>query len=870
MSLLNDILTWTETLPNWQRDAARRLLLSEEGLTVTDYDELYLLLKSEHGLPKPDDLNAQALSSAHLPAELAAGETVNLKTLRELKNVNKIPQDQSLNFSEQGITVIYGGNGSGKSGYARVMKHACRARDQSEPVHPDASDPDAATAIPSAIFDVEVGGNAEEIFWAHNSEPPDKLSAIAVFDSRCARSYLTAEQDVAYLPYGLDVVENLANVVLPELSRRLDEEIASIDINTAPYDYLHGKTAVGQQIEGLSAKSDTKVITQLGTLNDDEVKQLDGLNKALSEVDPEAKAKELRLSAMRLKAYAGKIIKPLTWVCDEAVGKLQKLTQAKTDAEEAEAKAAEALQAGEMLLPGTGTQVWKALFESARRYSTVAYPENEFPYVADPSVCPLCQEELSDAAGQRLIRFEQYVKDDVAKVASEERKKLDIAKQKIEGADLKFDNDAVLEELRQMDETLPEIIGYFEGGLEVRKQAMLDCLTTNDWDGIPNLSEDPRAKIRTLAFQQLRTARTLARTADEEKKQKLVEERDELAARLDLSKCLEAVLALLQRMNRKSGLEQCYEQLKTRSISNKSKQFASQAVTAELKNALDQEFEALGVGHIQTTLKEKNIRGRMYHQLLLDLPTARKTEEILSEGEQRAIALGAFLAELALANHSCGIVFDDPVSSLDHWRRRDVARRLVAEGQIRQVIVFTHDTSFLGQLCDEIDEAQISSSMMFLEWRGNSPGYVNEGLPWDHQGYKARINSLEQAQSQLAKTWPTYPGEEDKTQMRHEYDGLRATLERVIQDVVFNGVVKRYRDWIRVDSLGDVVGFEQSEYEEIDKLHKRCCDVITAHDPSSAKDASVPTATDLGNDIEALKKLVQAIKDRRKQTKESQ
>ena len=93
----------------------------------------------------------------------------------------------------------------------------------------------------------------------------------------------------------------------------------------------------------------------------------------------------------------------------------------------------------------------------------------------------------------------------------------------------------------------------------------------------------------------------------------------------------------------------------------------------------------------------------MFHQLLLDLPIANKIEEILSEGEQRAIALGSFFAELALANHSCGIVFDDPVSSLDHWRRLNVARRLVEEAKSRQVIVFTHDTSFLGQLCDEIE-----------------------------------------------------------------------------------------------------------------------------------------------------------------------
>jgi energy-coupling factor transporter ATP-binding protein EcfA2 len=257
----------------------------------------------------------------------------------------------------------------------------------------------------------------------------------------------------------------------------------------------------------------------------------------------------------------------------------------------------------------------------------------------------------------------------------------------------------------------------------------------------------------------------------------------------------------------------------------------------------------------------------MLHQLILDLPTAAKIDEILSEGEQRAIALGAFLGELTLANHSCGIVFDDPVSSLDHWRRRNVARRLCEEAKIRQVVVFTHDTSFLGQLSDEIDEGMIPHSMMFLEWQNGTPGCVNDGLPWEHQGYKARVDYHEKAQRRLATAWPPYPGEKEKTQMRIEYSELRATLERVIQDVVFNGVVKRYRDWIKVDSLKDVVGFDHSEYIAIEKLHKRCCDVVLAHDPSSAKTLTVPTAIELGNDILALKGIINAVLARRKLAK---
>jgi hypothetical protein len=357
------------------------------------------------------------------------------------------------------------------------------------------------------------------------------------------------------------------------------------------------------------------------------------------------------------------------------------------------------------------------------------------------------------------------------------------------------------------------------------------------------------------------------KAADEDDRKKLEDELRELSARQNLAKSLPAIIDLLGRMKKKAALEKCQSSLKTRPISDKSKELATAAVTEELRKALDVEFAALGLSHIKTKLKERSVKGKMLHQLLLDLPTTNRIEEILSEGEQRLIALGSFFAELTLANHQSGIIFDDPVSSLDHWRRRNVARRLVEEARVRQVVVFTHDTSFLGELCDEIELAGIPNSMSFLEWIGGFPGCVNSGLPWDHQGYKERINALEQAQKILARGWPAYPGEKEISEMRHQYDRLRATLERVIQDVVFNGVVKRYRDWIRVDSLAGVVGFDTAEYQAIENLHRRSCDVVTAHDPSSAKAAAIPSAIDLGNDIEALKTIVATIKNRRAASK---
>lgn len=865
MPLLDDILKWSETLPNWQRDAARRLLQNPNCPSDADLSDLYALLKKENGLPVDTDLVACPLAAEHLPAETVAGEQVVLLALRELEHVNRIPSDHILKFSESGMTVIYGGNGSGKSGYARVMKRACRARDQSEPILPNAHDPTATGKVATAKFDLKVAGGSEEVLWAHDSTPPDCLSRISVFDSRCARSFVTAEKDVAYLPYGLDIVQNLADRVIPKLTQILDAELGTIDVDKLPLAHLSGDTEVGKTMERLSANSDAPTITALGTLSEADRARLAELERALREADPLTKAKELRLSSTRLKTYGEKLAQPLAWVSPESVEKLQKLAEDKTVAESAEAKAADTLRAGEALLPGTGEPVWKTLFEAARRFSIeVAYPGEEFPASADGKVCPLCQQDLKAPVSDRLKRFDEYIKNDVGKIANEARKKIDTAKDKLERADLRIGPEQALrDELNALDTSIDSAIEEYQTSLEQRRNVLLQCLETSHWDEIPALVEGPRVRIRQLAAHQLEQFRTLVRAADEKKREELQSDYKELDARQDLAKSLKAVLALLLRMKDKAALEKCKSSLRTRPISDKAKEFASVAVTEELKKSLNREFKALGIGDIQTKLKERGNHGKILHQLVLDLPTTAKIDEILSEGEQRAIALGSFLAELALANHSCGIVLDDPVSSLDHWRRRDVARRLVAEAKKRQVIIFTHDTAFLGQLCDNIEVESIPSAMMFLEWRGSVPGCVNDGLPWDHQGYKARIDALEQAQRKLAKGWPPYPSDDEANQMRSQYDRLRATLERVIQDVVFNGVIKRYRDWIRVEMLEEVVGFGRNEYDAIVKLHKRTCDVVSAHDPSSAKGAPVPSATDLASDISALKQIVDAIKTRR-------
>jgi hypothetical protein len=133
---LNDIVTWSagkHPLPDWQRDALQRLY-AQQKLSASDVDELYVLCRQVHESLEAGETNLtrQPLDASHVPANWNTGGVVALKSIGHAKSVNALADDQTLNFAEVGLTVVYGDNGAGKSGYGRVLKRVCRARDQED------------------------------------------------------------------------------------------------------------------------------------------------------------------------------------------------------------------------------------------------------------------------------------------------------------------------------------------------------------------------------------------------------------------------------------------------------------------------------------------------------------------------------------------------------------------------------------------------------------------------------------------------------------------------------------------------------------------------------------------------------------------
>ena len=110
----------------------------------------------------------------------------------------------------------------------------------------------------------------------------------------------------------------------------------------------------------------------------------------------------------------------------------------------------------------------------------------------------------------------------------------------------------------------------------------------------------------------------------------------------------------------------------------------------------------LGADKIKVELtKEGGGKGIVKHSIKLKDVENAKPIDVLSEGEYKIIALAAFLADVTGGNDNNPFVFDDPISSFDQSFEEKTVERLVELSQNRQVIIFTHRLSLLGQLNDK-------------------------------------------------------------------------------------------------------------------------------------------------------------------------
>ncbi len=861
MTVLQEILKWSKELPLWQSDVIARLLTSPV-ITTDKMEEVYTLLKSSHGITDESKLKPNPLRDDQIPAPTNNKEAVTLRSIHSLINVNALAEEQTLTFQENGVTVIYGDNGSGKSGYSRLLKRACRARDQEEAILPNFNKSPQTDDKAQGAFDITVNGKTDTIHWVDGQPPPEILSSLSIFDSRCARAYLDQEDDFSYIPYGLEIFEGLAKTC-GQLEVMVKRDIAAITPDLDAFTALIEDTLVGKLINNLSRKTTEEEITALSSLSEVEIDRHKSLHEILKDENPLEKIKILEAKIARIKTISERIISKSSTVDHAVIKKICELSDKYRSSKEVAKIAKKEFNESEKLLLGTGGDAWREMFEAARKFSLESHPDHSFPDLGADSPCPLCQQPL-ESGSERLKRFERYILQEAEKTMQENRVLLNVEYQEIINLNMDLNLDEVtIKEISDINIKLAENIVAFQETLNTRQQLIKEGIEKNIWGGLEAKISTPNDDIQTLIEKLTQDVDTLKKAANDKARQLLLNEFKELEARIKLSQVKESVVSAVNKLGHQHKLNLCLKDLNTNPISRKASEIAQSVISVDLANALNTEFEALGVSNLKIAAKTRTVKGKSLHKLKLEFTQNHPTKSILSEGEQRAIAIGAFLAEVNLSENKGGIVFDDPVSSLDHTRRESVAKRLITEAAQRQVVILTHDIYFACILLEEakLNKTPISTFSVNETKEGFGVPYTD--LPFEGQSTKKRIGSLKEMHQKIDKFYRDSETQNYKTWTTEAYRRLRITWERAVEEVLFRNVVLRFRKSIETTRLKGVK-VEDTDYHEIDAGMTRCSN-FAPHDRALLAGISTPKPDELLKDISALESWRDRIEGRSKE-----
>ncbi len=858
MDVLNEILSWSQSRPNWQREALRLLVL-KGSLDQDDFDELLAHCKGAHGLA--DKLPFNPLSAEHIPSMSNVAEAVVLNTLTHEKGVNALANNQTIKFGK-GLSIVYGQNAAGKSGYTRVLKKACRARGSEDILGNVLSD--KAPSRPSVVLNYSIGPADYKWNWTDSDNQDPALGNVSVFDRHCATVYLSQKTDVAFRPFGLDLFDKLA-ACCEKIRTGLEKERQELNRKEFQPAVPPGTTAYAliSEINALTNLDTIRAKANLPQKDLERAKELKRQIRELSDEDSGKNKRELELRLKRIQSFRDDLANIGHLLSNENLLAIQK-SQFEMVAKGKVAKDLEAKFLTYSRLEGTGSEEWQALWNSASEFSKVAYPKNEFPVMKKGASCLLCQQELDNDAIDRFTSFQKLMtssaQQDVAEAKADLEARLDELN---ESLGLELSESDVLAELDLENEEVTKELTKVIKDFESRVRSIAKLIESNKQIAGSDFKMDLAGLNRVEKSLQQRI-KSLSAAVDKAEFRRLQQELAELEGRKALQESLSAITREIERQKQIAVYTVCIGDVGTTALTKKSTEVTKEVVTEHLISSFHRELEKLGFDHLEIDLQPSGAsRGALYHKLVIKRATNIEVQDVVSEGEARALSIAAFFAELSTASNLSGILFDDPVSSLDHLWRERIARRLVEAAQGRQVIVFTHDIVFLSTLSQIAEELKVDISHQYIHREHDGAGVSSPDLPWVAMRVKDRIGVLKRKLQEVAKIEKTSAKETYEKEAAHVYGLIRETWERALEEVLIGGALERYRPSVQTLKVKLLADITAKDCEIFDAGMTKCSRWLPGHDNSAAESSPFPNSVELGKDIVLIESWVREINKRR-------
>lgn len=706
-----------------------------------------------------------------------------LTKLVHKEGVNALTENQIIKFHDD-VTIINGLNGAGKSGYFKIINEIVGGNQVKDIL------PNIYKDNPPEI-DVEISYKESQhqttINWDGNSRSLEKLNKCKVFDTSYLNGLLETRQNDTTLiqPLGLNIFTYLIDL-LDKFKNQLGINADKKRIQKPNIDL----TNISEEIQSVFqnhnlTETRKKEIIKLFDFSDENGKKLDDLNKeikTLKQVNIQDKIKILtdsRSSILNLKDWLTNNHRVLS----ECITESKKLIDIKKEKQVANNQAKEQFDVLNSI-PSSNTKEWKEFIITGQAYSKTL--EN------NEGVCPYCMQELqSDNSVKILQAYGSFLQDNSERELRQAVTILHSKLKEIEGLSLEYqiieNTNSILKEKHKNEKSLNDLVVLTINNYKSVKANIVELIKKEDSNFKASILDIiPLATELNTISEDLKTQIDNYSKEDSEKKEKirLIEQK--------LKNLKENQAISLQKDNiekwmgltvEESILKKKANKINTRQLSSLSKTANDDLLTEALKVKFNEELAFIGYPNLDVKIENAGTRkGVSSTKLVLTRSNAIKS--ILSEGEQKAVALALFIAEVRMQMQKNPIVLDDPVNSLDHKIAGKFAERLL--NLDNQIVIFNHNRLFLdsfetsknNHICKTTDtDCNKNQGKHIKVYEVIAQSKLMKGVLRNYKGNYAK-NHIKDAKRLLNQI----PFEDD-TKVANL---LRLSVECTIDEVIFN------------------------------------------------------------------------------------
>lgn len=829
---------WTEHKGTWAELLVNKIVLTENELSLSDTQTIFnYFLQSIflfNGLP-----NVAIVKPNYTPTS----QHIELISLSDVLGVNRLAKNQTINFSPN-LTVVFGENGTGKTGYGRILKTLGFSYDSYNNILSDIS----KTAEPqSAIINFNANSVSKTFNW-NGSNSIQELENISVFNNNCVSITLNDRQLIV-TPIGFHLF-NLITAELNKLEQLINNEIAKYPTAINWTNQLNRGTQQQVFISTLSNNSTEERLNQISSFTNIQEKELQDTETELTNLIKVVLQRDIQTITASISELTIIIAKIQNTQRHLNLNEWNISSERNIKIYELEKKANKGIKE---IAEKNGIEFYQSIefdnfIKSAEAYIKIIGKEN---YPENGSNCIYCLQPLENTATDLLKNYRLLLNDktqeNLSTLKQEKSNAINLVSQidtnyTLSQATFGFDNENKVIQPSELIE--------FQKSLIILKQHYISDTVTNetpfnlDFPKYIKFCTDKKTELNATLILKNDLLSNIS-TKETQLKAKIAELKD----RKLLSTKIIEIKTSISNHNIISILNSKYSNFNTASISRKTTEAREELVRQNFNSIFKNELKSFNKSHLTIDLNFGTSRG---NSIISHKINTHSLLEILSEGEQKAIALSEFLTELQLDNIKAPVIFDDPVNSLDHNIIDDVARRLIKLSIDRQVVIFTHSVLLFNSFLHLSELA--TNKVLQCEFYNTSNNFGETGFITDGK----KINSVTSYIKKINTILNTPQVGRNEVDVAEDcYGFLRSAIELCVETEIFQGTIKRYQKNVALTSFlkinGDKINIHK---EKLNEIFERCCGFIKGHS-NPEEIHNDPTLNDLKTDFDEFK----AIRD---------